>query len=115
MVGGGPAGLEAARVAAECGHRVTLVEASDKLGGQFRLAGMQPRRVQILGLLDWHERQLTKLQVVVRLNAPMEPDEVEGFESDIDNPIPRASIPSPPSGKMRARNRREEERSPVSS
>ena len=39
-----PAGLEAARVAAERGHRVTLVEARDQLGGQFRLAGMQPRR-----------------------------------------------------------------------
>ena len=72
VVGGGPAGLEAARVAAERGHRVTLAEASDKLGGQFRLAGMQPRRAQILDLIDWYERQLTKLQVVVRLNTPME-------------------------------------------
>ena len=44
VVGGGPAGLEAARVAAEQGHKVTLTEASDRLGGQFRLAGMQPRR-----------------------------------------------------------------------
>ena len=48
-----PAGLEAARVAAERGHQVTLVEASDRLGGQFRLAGMQPRRQQILDYLDW--------------------------------------------------------------
>src|SRR3546814_5334186 len=39
VVGGGPAGLEAARVAAERGHQVTLAEASDKLGGQFRRAG----------------------------------------------------------------------------
>ena len=82
VVGGGPAGLEAARVAAERGHRVTLAEASDKLGGQFRLAGMQPRRAQILDLIDWYERQLTKLQVVVRLNTPMEPEEVEGFDAD---------------------------------
>ena len=83
VVGGGPAGLEAARVAAERGHRVTLAEASGKLGGQFRLAGMQPRRAQILDLIDWYERQLTKLQVVVRLDTPMEPEEVEGFDADV--------------------------------
>ena len=50
VVGGGPAGLEAARVAAERGHRVTLVEAAPRLGGQFRLAGLQPSRGQILDL-----------------------------------------------------------------
>ena len=83
VVGGGPAGLEAARVAAERGHRVTLAEASDKLGGQFRLAGMQPRRAQILDLIDWYERQLTKLQVVVRLNAPLEPAEIDAFDPDV--------------------------------
>ncbi|MCP4819120.1 MAG: FAD-dependent oxidoreductase, partial [Shimia sp.] len=43
VVGGGPAGLEAARVAAERGHDVILAEASPNLGGQFRLAGEQPR------------------------------------------------------------------------
>ena len=47
VVGGGPGGMEAARVAAERGHQVTLAEASHQLGGQFRLAGMQPRRAQI--------------------------------------------------------------------
>ena len=83
VVGGGPAGLEAARVAAERGHRVTLAEASDKLGGQFRLAGMQPRRAQIIDLIDWYERQLTQLQVAVRLNTPMEPGEVEDFDPDV--------------------------------
>ncbi|NKF33293.1 FAD-dependent oxidoreductase, partial [Pseudomonas sp. BGM005] len=50
VVGGGPAGLEAARVAAERSHRVILAEASDRLGGAFRLAGEQPRRAQILDL-----------------------------------------------------------------
>jgi 2,4-dienoyl-CoA reductase-like NADH-dependent reductase (Old Yellow Enzyme family)/thioredoxin reductase len=83
VVGGGPAGLETARVAAEHGHRVTLVEASDKLGGQFRLAGMQPRRQQILDYLDWQERQLTRMQVEVRLNTPVDADDVKAFGADL--------------------------------
>jgi len=77
VVGGGPAGLEAARVAAERGHRVILAEASERLGGQFRLAGMQPRRSQILDLIDWYERQLGQLQVEVRLGSYAEADDVE--------------------------------------
>ena len=82
VVGGGPAGLEAARVAAERGHQVTLVEASNQLGGQFRLAGLQPRRQQILDLLDWYEQQLTKLQVKIVLNTFVEAPEVAGYGAD---------------------------------
>jgi 2,4-dienoyl-CoA reductase-like NADH-dependent reductase (Old Yellow Enzyme family) len=82
VVGGGPAGLEAARVAAERGHRVTLAEAAPQLGGRFRLAGLQPRRAQILDFIGWYETQLEKLQVTVRLNTPMEPDEVAAFGAE---------------------------------
>lgn len=82
VVGGGPAGLEAARTAAERGHRVTLAEASSRLGGNFRLAGLQPRRGQILELLEWYERQLGKLGVDVRLNTFMEADDVAAFAAD---------------------------------
>ncbi|MCK0197208.1 FAD-dependent oxidoreductase [Ancylobacter sp. 6x-1] len=82
VVGGGPAGLEAARAAAERGHRVILAEASERLGGNFRLAGLQPRRAQILDLIAWYERQLEKLQVEVRLNTYMEPDDVMAVEAD---------------------------------
>ncbi len=83
VVGGGPAGLEAARVAAERGHQVTLAEASDKLGGNFRLAGLQPRRAQITDLIDWYRRQLEKLQVKVRYNAPLDAQEIEAEGADV--------------------------------
>ena len=83
VVGGGVAGLEAARVAAERGHQVTLAEASDKLGGQFRLAGLTPRRHQIIDYLDWFERQLTRLQVKVLLNTPLDAEEVQDMGADV--------------------------------
>ncbi len=82
VVGGGPAGLEAARVAAERGHRATLAEAGPKLGGQFRLAGLQPRRGQIGELIDWYERQLTQLGVDLRLNTYMDDDDIAAFGAD---------------------------------
>jgi len=69
VVGGGPAGLEAARVAAERGHRVTLVERGAELGGQWRLAARQPTRHQIAEHLAWYATQLGKLQVEVRLGT----------------------------------------------
>jgi 2,4-dienoyl-CoA reductase-like NADH-dependent reductase (Old Yellow Enzyme family) len=67
VVGGGPAGLEAARVAAERGHAVTLHEATDGLGGQWLLAGRQPSRSQVLDHLAWYQRELDRLRVEVRL------------------------------------------------
>ena len=79
VVGGGPAGLEAVRAAAERGFTVTLAEAGAALGGQFRLAGLQPRRGQIGELLGWYARQLTQLGVDVRLNTYLEPDEIAAF------------------------------------
>jgi 2,4-dienoyl-CoA reductase-like NADH-dependent reductase (Old Yellow Enzyme family)/thioredoxin reductase len=82
VVGGGPAGLEAARVAAERGHKVVLAEASSRLGGNFLLAGMQPRRAQVLDLIAWYERQLDKLGVEVRLNSYVEADDIDVAEFD---------------------------------
>lgn len=82
VIGAGPAGLEAARVAAERGHKVILAEAAPQLGGQFRLAGLQPRRSQILDLIDWYERQLRQLGVEIRLNHYLEADEVQQIDAD---------------------------------
>lgn len=83
VVGGGPGGLEAAAVAAERGHRVTLMEAADELGGQFRLAGRQPRRGQILELLDWYERRLESLGVEVATGETVDAAVVRGFAPDV--------------------------------
>ena len=83
VVGAGPAGLEAARAAAERGHRVEVVEALPVIGGQFRLAGMQPRRAQILDLMDWYERQFEKLGVGLRLNTFLDADEIAAHPADV--------------------------------
>ncbi len=83
VVGAGPAGLEAARVAAERGYTVEIVEASGHIGGQFRLAGLQPRRAQILDLLDWYEHQFTKLGVTLRLNSYLDEQELNAHPADI--------------------------------
>ena len=82
VVGGGPAGMEAARVAAERGHNVTLVEALGDLGGQFRLAGLAPRRGQITELMDWYLRQFEQLGVEVRYFSPMDEDDIINFGAD---------------------------------
>lgn len=82
VVGGGPAGLETARVAAERGHHVTLAEAGPELGGAFRLAGLQPRRSQITELIEWYERELDRLDVTVKVNTPMFADDVAAFGAD---------------------------------
>ena len=83
VVGSGPAGLEAARVAAECGHRVDIHEAAPVIGGQFRLAGEQPRRAQITDLLNWYERQFDRLSVRLHLNSYLEQDEVRAIGADV--------------------------------
>jgi len=78
VVGGGPGGLEVARVAAERGHGVRLAEAGPELGGRFRLAGQQPRRGQILDLIQWYESELARLGVAVARNTPIEPEDIDG-------------------------------------
>jgi len=83
VVGGGPAGLEAARTAAERGHQVLLMEAGDRLGGQFYLAGMQPRRSQILDLIRWYERQLKRLGVCVTYNRFVEAEDLLENEAEV--------------------------------
>lgn len=71
VVGGGPAGLEAARVLATRGHEVVLYEATDRLGGQFQLARRIPGKAEFGGTIDYFEAELKGLGVEVRLQQPM--------------------------------------------
>jgi 2,4-dienoyl-CoA reductase-like NADH-dependent reductase (Old Yellow Enzyme family)/thioredoxin reductase len=83
VVGGGPAGLEAARVCAERGHRVTLFEAADRLGGQVLLAARASWRKDIIGIIDWRRQQLERLGVELRLNTYAEGTDVLGERPDV--------------------------------
>jgi len=66
IVGGGPAGMEAARVLALRGHRVTLYEKSRQLGGQLRYAFIPPGREEVQNIIKYLETQITKLKVNVK-------------------------------------------------
>ena len=78
MVGAGPAGLEAARVAGERGHTVTVLEAMPWAGGQIRLAARNPRRRDLMGIVEWRVAELDRLGVEVRYDVIADVDDVDG-------------------------------------
>ncbi|MBK6598124.1 MAG: NAD(P)-binding protein [Proteobacteria bacterium] len=75
VIGAGPAGLETARLAAENGFAVTLYEAGDQIGGQWRLAASVPQRAELGLAIDWWQAELSRLGVTIRLNTQVELDE----------------------------------------
>ncbi|QEY63079.1 NAD(P)-binding protein [Metapseudomonas lalkuanensis] len=83
VVGGGPAGMEAARVAALSGHDVTLLEASADLGGQINLAKHLPKNHGIGDLTNWLEREVFRLGVKVRLSTYVDASEVLAMQPDV--------------------------------
>ncbi len=83
VVGGGPAGLEAARILAERGHRVTLFEATDQLGGQLRMASAASWRKDIVGITDWRLQELARLDVNINYNILAEAKDVLALQPDI--------------------------------
>ena len=78
VVGGGIAGLEAARVAAKRGYDVTIYEASDHLGGQIVLAAAPPRKDEIMRSVEYYEKILPSLGVKVELNHAATAEDLNG-------------------------------------
>ncbi|MHB2037541.1 MAG: FAD-dependent oxidoreductase, partial [Nitrososphaerales archaeon] len=105
IIGSGPAGLEAARVAAERGHKVVIYEKRGAIGGQVNLGGTLPGRADIRSIVKWYEGQLKRLGVRIDLNKEVTPDrEVaefvvseEGSEALI---IATGSVPVPDGMQM---------------
>lgn len=83
IVGAGPAGLEAARVAGERGHEVIVFEAADKPGGQIRLTAQTPRRKEMIGIIDWRMKQCERLGVSFRFNTLASAEDVTAEKPDV--------------------------------
>ncbi|MGB1255748.1 MAG: FAD-dependent oxidoreductase [Thiolinea sp.] len=83
IVGGGPAGMEAARVLALRGYSVVLFEAQSELGGQIRLAAQIPWRKDLIGIAEWLSGELTHLGVDIRFNTYAEAEDVLVEEPDV--------------------------------
>jgi len=82
VIGGGVAGMEAARVLFLRGHDVTLYEASDHLGGNLLPAGAHTFKQPVLELSEWYKRELRDLGVPIRLNSKVTPDLIEQSNPD---------------------------------
>lgn len=83
IVGTGPAGLEAARVASERGHDVVVFEAADKPGGQIRLTAQSERRKEMISIIDWRMKQCAQHGVTVHFNTWAEVNTVQAENPDV--------------------------------
>ncbi len=83
VVGAGPAGLSAAITAAQRGHRVTLYDRADKIGGQLNMARVIPGKEEFHGLVDWYEVMIRETGVEVRLGRTVTAQDLEGYDEVI--------------------------------
>jgi 2,4-dienoyl-CoA reductase-like NADH-dependent reductase (Old Yellow Enzyme family)/thioredoxin reductase len=83
VVGTGPAGLEAARVAAERGHDVIVFEAANDPGGQIRLTAQSERRREMISIIDWRMSQCEKLGVTFHFNTWAEAETIAAENPDV--------------------------------
>jgi NADPH-dependent 2,4-dienoyl-CoA reductase/sulfur reductase-like enzyme len=83
IVGAGPAGLEAARVAGERGHDVTVIEAAPKAGGQLLLTAQNPRRREMMSIAEWRLAQCEALGVKFNYSTWAEAQTVTALNPDV--------------------------------
>jgi len=83
IVGAGPGGLEAARVGAERGHDVTVIEAAPKAGGQILLTAQSPMRTEMLAIAEWRLAQCEARGVKFQYNTWADADSVQALNPDI--------------------------------
>ncbi|MDT2084187.1 MAG: NADH:flavin oxidoreductase [Planktomarina sp.] len=83
VIGAGPGGLEAARVASERGHAVTVLEAADQPGGQIRLTAQSSRRREMISIVDWRMQQCEKRGVSFQFNTYAEMPDVVALEPQV--------------------------------
>lgn len=82
VVGGGPAGMQAAIIAARRGHQVVLYEEASELGGQLTVAKLPPHKEEIANLIDFMTRQLNEAGVKTRLNVKVTPEMISKEKPD---------------------------------
>jgi len=83
IVGGGPAGLEAARTAALRGHEVVLYELKRRLGGQVGIAASAPLRADLAAATNWLADEIRRLGVVIHLSSAADPDVIAQENPDV--------------------------------
>ncbi len=83
VVGAGPGGLEAARVLAERGHRVVVFEAAPDAGGQIRLTAQNPRRREMISIIEWRLAQCARHNVEFRFNSYAEAEDILAENPDV--------------------------------
>lgn len=83
VVGAGPAGLSAAMTAAERGHKVTLIDRADEIGGQLNMAKQVPGKEEFWGLVDWYRTMVAEMGIDVRLNTEATVETLQGFDEVI--------------------------------
>ncbi len=96
IIGAGPAGLEAARVAALKGHEVTLVEKENRIGGQWNIAAVPPGKAEFASLLDYYKNILPELNIRLILNTSADVEFIKKQNPDKIIVATGASVSPPP-------------------